>query len=267
MTTTAPTNAAHTPHSDEFIEVAGLKLHVLRGGSGKPALVLHHDLGNNGWTEFYRALAGSSAVVVPEHPGYGQSERPQWMRSVRDMAAVHQWAIQALGLKDVSLVGLGFGGWIAAEMASQAPADFRRLVLVGAMGIQPREGEILDQALYNHIAYVRAGLHDQSLFETLFGADPETDQLEAWEIHRDMTFRIAWKPYMFNPSLPHLLGGVQAPALLVWGDDDQVVPRECADLYAAALPRARIEIVPDCGHLVDLEQPQALAKLVNDFLA
>ncbi|HZQ36928.1 MAG TPA: alpha/beta hydrolase [Dehalococcoidia bacterium] len=264
MTTTAPSNAAGT---DEFIEVAGLRLHLLRGGSGSPALVLHHDLGNPGWTEFYAGLAGSSAVVVPEHPGYGQSERPQWMRNVRDIAAVHQWAIQALHLTDVALVGLGFGGWIAAEMASLAPADFRRLVLVGAMGIQPREGEILDQALYNHIAYARAGFHDQSRFDALFGADPETDQLEAWEINREMTFRVAWKPYMFNPALPHLLGGVRAPALIVWGDDDQVVPRECADQYAQALPNARTEIVRECGHLVDLEKPQELAKLVSGFLA
>lgn len=255
----------------ETFPIGGVTLQLARTGDGPPVLILHHDIGTLARLPFYDALARRFTVLVPSHPGWDGSQRPEWMRSVRDLAAVHQWLLSELAITrapgTVSLVGLGFGGWIAAEMASLAPADFRRLVLVGAMGIQPREGEILDQALYNHIAYVRAGLHDQSRFDALFGADPETDQLEAWEIHRDMTFRVAWKPYMFNPTLPHLLGGVQAPALIVWGDDDQIVPRECADLYAAALPNARIEIVRQCGHLVDLEKPQELAKLVGDFLA
>ena len=80
------------------------------------------------------------------------------------------------GLTGVSLLGLGFGGWIAAEMATMAPAAFRRLVLVGAMGILPAAGEILDQALVSYIDYARAGFADQAAFDRLFGADPPTPQ-------------------------------------------------------------------------------------------
>src|SRR5581483_3830450 len=134
---------------------------------------------------------------------------------------VYQWLLRRLDLQDVSLVGLGFGGYIAAELATMAPAQFRRLVLVGAMGLQPREGAIHDQALDNHIVYGRAGFHDPGRFAELFG-DPSTiEQLETWEINREMTFRIAWKPFMFSQTLPHLLGGVETPALIVWGDDDR----------------------------------------------
>jgi len=253
-------------YTEEFIEVAGGKLHLLKGGTGAPVLVLHHDIGQPGWLPFHEQLAGRSAVYAPEQPGYGQSQRADWARHVRDLAAVNQWLIQSLKLERVTLVGLGFGGWIAAEMASLAPAQFARLVLVGAMGIQPRAGEIFDQALVDHIAYSRAAFHDQTRYDALFGELPETDQLEAWEINRETTFRIAWKPYMFNPALPHLLGAVAAPTLIVWGDDDRIVPRECADRYAAALPNARIEIVPNCGHAVDLEQPDTLARLIGDFV-
>ena len=163
------------------------------------------------------------------------------------------------------LVGLGFGGWIAAEMATMAPQAFRRLVLVGAMGVKPAQGEILDQALVSYIGYVRAGFEDQSAFDRLYGADPSTPQLEQWDLNREMTFRIAWKPYMYNPTLPHLLGGVRSRALIVWGRGDKVVPLECAEAYARALPGSRLSVVEKAGHFVDMEQPETLAKLISEF--
>ena len=100
-------------------------------------------------------------VLVPHHPGYGRSERPDWMRSVRDIAVVYRGLLSELGVSSAALVGLGFGGWIAAEMASMAPRDLSRLVLVGAMGIKPPQGDILDQAIVSYIDYARAGFHDQ----------------------------------------------------------------------------------------------------------
>jgi pimeloyl-ACP methyl ester carboxylesterase len=81
-----------------------------------------------------------------------------------------------------------------------------------------------------------------------------------------MSFRIAWKPYMYSQSLPHLLGAVRAPSLVVWGDDDKVVPQSAAKRYLEALPNARLEIVKACGHCVDMEQPEALARLVTTFV-
>ena len=110
------------------MEAAGCKLHVMRAGRGRPLLVLHHETGTLDRLPFYDALAEKFDVVVPHHPGWGKSERPQWMRHPRDIAAVHSWLLGDLGLTDVSLVGLGFGGWIAAEMASQSPTSYRRLV-------------------------------------------------------------------------------------------------------------------------------------------
>jgi pimeloyl-ACP methyl ester carboxylesterase len=81
-----------------------------------------------------------------------------------------------------------------------------------------------------------------------------------------MTSRLAWKPYMYNPTLPRLLGAVQAPALVITGDTDAVVPPECAALYAEALPNATLETMPGCGHAVDVEHPEALAAAVTSFL-
>jgi pimeloyl-ACP methyl ester carboxylesterase len=230
-------------------------------------LVLSHDIGSLERLPFYDALARRFTVYVPSHPGYDGSERPDWMRSVRDVAVVYQLLLASIGVSNVSLVGLGFGGWVAAEMATMSPQTIRRLVLVGAMGVKPVHGEIFDQAIVSYIDYVRAGFEDQGVFDRLFGADPPTERLEQWDLNREMSFRIAWKPYMYSPTLPHLLGGVRTPALIVWGRGDRVVPLECGEAYARALPRSRLAVVEGSGHFVDMEQPEALAKLIMEFAA
>ena len=253
--------------TESTIEFVGWKLHLSRAGSGRPVLVLHHDIGTPDRLPFYDALAEKYDVVVPHHPGYGRSERPEWMRSVRDIAVVYRGLLADLGLDKAALIGLGFGGWIAAEMATMAPRGFRRLVLVGAMGLKPERGEIADQAIVSYLDYVQAGFAERSAFERVYGAEPPTAMLEQWDLNREMTFRIAWKPYMYNPTLPHLLGAVAAPVLVVWGRQDRIVPLECGERYAKLLPRARLELVDGAGHLVDMEKPDVLASLVTRFLS
>jgi pimeloyl-ACP methyl ester carboxylesterase len=148
-------------------------------------------------------------------------------------------------------------------MATMAPRGFAKLVLVGAMGLKPERGEITDQALLSYIDYVRLGFADQTLFDRLFGAETPTKTLEQWDLNREMTFRIAWKPYMYNPGLPHLLGAVATPALVVWGRKDRVVPLECGERYAKTLRNARLEVIDDAGHFVEMEKPEQLARLIG----
>ena len=83
--------------NETAMTIAGSKLHLTRGGSGRPVLVLHHDIGTLDRLPFYDALAQSFDVLVPHHPGWGKSERPQWLRSVRDIAAIHSWLLGDLG--------------------------------------------------------------------------------------------------------------------------------------------------------------------------
>lgn len=247
------------------VSAAGVMLHLAEAGSGPPLLVLHHDIGSPAPLPFFDELARNFRVLVPHHPGYGRSERPAWLRSVRDVAVIYQGLLADRGISSHALIGLGFGGWIAAEMATMAPRDLRGLLLVGAMGLKPPVGDILDQALLSYLDYARAGFHDPKAFERVFGA-VTTEQLVEWDICREMSFRIAWKPYMYSQTLPHLLGAVRVPSLLVWGDDDKVVPLSAGELYRSLLPGARLEIVRACGHCVDMERPDELAALVQKFL-
>ena len=85
--------AAGKGWSESVVEVAGAKIHLARAGSGRPVLVLHHDIGSPDRLPFYDELAGHFDVLIPHHPGYGKSERPQWLRNVRDVAVIYQWLL------------------------------------------------------------------------------------------------------------------------------------------------------------------------------
>jgi pimeloyl-ACP methyl ester carboxylesterase len=135
------------------------------------------------------------------------------------------------------------------------------------MGLKPPQGDILDQALVSYIEYVREGFHDPEAFERNYGALPSTEQLVQWDLCREMSFRVAWKPYMYSDSLPYLLRGVQSRALIVSGDKDQIVPPSAASLYAERLPSARHETITGAGHLIEMEQPEKLARLITSFIA
>jgi pimeloyl-ACP methyl ester carboxylesterase len=247
-------------------KVAGTGLRVLEAGSGAPVVLLHHDIGTLERLPFYDALAAQCHVMLPIHPGWGlNSERPEWMRSVRDIAAMYRLYLAGRGIENASLVGLGFGGWIAAEMATMAGNDLGKLVLVGAMGVQPTDGYIMDMAIVGYLDYARAFFHDPKKFDEVYG-EPTGDMLEGFDFCREMCFRTAWKPYMFSQTLPNLLQSMTKETLVVWGEHDKVVPMSSCERYVASLPNAKKKIVAGAGHAVDMEKPDQLAGVVGSFL-
>lgn len=253
-------------HDEHQVEVAGLPIQLRRGGAGSRLLVIHHETGNPGWLPFHEALAASHEVIAPTLPGWDGTPRGDWMRSPRDLAAVLQLLLDELVVERCSLVGLGFGGFLAAEMAAANQARLDGLVLVGAMGLQPEGAEIRDQFLEGHEDYAKSCFHDVANFHALYGETPGTEQLVAWDANREMTARTAWKPFLYSQSLPHLLASVRVPALVVQPEHDTVVPASCAEAYAQLLANAQLETLMGAGHMAEAEQPDALAAMIAAFL-
>ena len=181
----------------ETTAVAGLGMRELNGGSGDPLVKLHHSFGNPGWMPVHEALADHYSVHALDLPGYGGSEgseRPDWARHPRDLALlVGQW-LRAKDFGPVELVGCGFGGWVAAELATMAPELLQRLVLVGAAGLLPEKGRIYDQFLVSHSNYVQAAFSQPEAYEAIFhsnGDSPDElpmsdDTLTVWDMNREM---------------------------------------------------------------------------------
>ncbi len=261
------TVATDTGVAERTIHVAGLTLRMMEKGSGRPIVVLHHSTGSPGWPAVCEQLAATHRVLLPDMPGYGQSQRPEYARDPRDIAMLLQFALDQLELtEDVVLVGLGFGGFVAAEMAAMNQGRLRALVLIGAAGVQPAEGEILDQMLVDFEDYVKAGFSNDDAYHEVFGEAAGDDLKQLWDFSREMTARLAWKPYMFNRRLPHLLREVQTSALLIWGSRDVIVPIGAANVFKAALPNSRLEVIEGVGHLVELERPQEVARLITEHV-
>ena len=134
--------------TEETIKVAGADLVLIKGGSWRPLLILHEELGNPGWMQWNEALAKERTLLIPLQPGFGRTPRLEWIRSYRDLGGFYAMAVRELNLDPVDVIGFSAGGFIAAEMAASDPKLFRHLILVGPMGLKPDEGEMLDIFLY-----------------------------------------------------------------------------------------------------------------------
>jgi pimeloyl-ACP methyl ester carboxylesterase len=138
-------------------------------------------------------------------------------------------------------------------------------VLVSPVGLRPVAGEYVDQFLIESGEWVRYGFSSDERYRAHVGAVPAEAVVDAWELNREMTTRIAWKPYLHDLALPHLLAGVRRRVLVVSADADRIVPPSVAERYVRLIPGARHERIAG-GHFLDLEQPELLAKTAVEFL-
>lgn len=263
MTTATASYTTHT-HS-----VAGAEMQILQGGSGAPLLVLHDEVGQPGWLPFHEELARSYTVYAPSLPGFGVTGRVDWIMNIRDMATWCLWALEELELERPNVVGFSMGGWLAAEMATQDPARFGKLALAAPAGILPPSGEILDMFLIVAQEFISAGFANPDAcpeFAAVCPPEPSPELVEAWETAREEACRLAWRPYMHDRSLPHRLGRLKGlPSLIVWGEQDAVVPPSAGPVFQQSIAGARLAAIPNGGHRLDVERQSELVALLKEF--
>jgi pimeloyl-ACP methyl ester carboxylesterase len=257
---------------EETIKVDGTNLRVVKGGTGNPLLILHDELGFPGWLGWNSALAKTRTLLVPLHPGFGATERAEWITNIRDMAGFYARYLKEQKLAPIDVIGFSLGGWIAAEMAANNPSQFRKMVLVAPEGIRPPEGEgyITDffqvMAPQHFAATMYKPAEVPELAKLYGGQGPEA--FELWEDARAQTARIAWQPFLFNPSLPHLLGvAAGLPTTLIWGREDNIVPLASAHAYHQSIKGSTLKIFDQCGHRPEVEKSAQFISEVTNFLS
>ena len=249
-------------NSDNYVEIAGAKIHMLRAGSGDAVLSLHSIEGNLAWLPYLEALSQSACVYVPTHPGFGTSERPDWLETIDDLARFYLWTLDELGLGKVHLIGGFMGGWIAAEMAVMCPQVLQSLTLIGTAGVRPTDGEIADIFLLGEEETINLAIGDSDVLAAAIDAEDSNLRTRG----REMTTRLCWKPYMHDPSLIHLMPRVQVPTLVVWGENDRIVPISAGERIADAMPNARLEVIKGAGHLPHIEMPKQVTPLLLEHM-
>ncbi len=263
-------SSARITVATDTVAVGGTQLYLLTGGSGRPCLVLHGIEGHEGWLTFHDAMARSSKVYAPSHPGYGHTPAPDWITSVPHQAIFYLWFLQAAGLHDVDLVGVGLGGWIAAELAVMDSSRLRHLALVGATGVRPEQAEIADIFVMPWRQVIERGFlrgAEAPEYQRIYSQNPIQEFGGVREAGRTMSMRMCFKPYMYDPSLEGMLGKIDVPTLVVHGEGDAIVPLESARQFQRAISGATLRVLPECGHFAHLDQPDELASVLRDFFS
>ena len=252
---------------ESFETVAGCKTRIMRAGSGTPLLFLHGAGGARAWLPFMEKLAQHFNLIVPEHPGFGGSDMPDWLDNVGDLAFFYLDLIDQFGLEDINLVGTSMGGWIAAEMAVRSCDRLASLVLSAPAGIHVKGVARGDSFLWSPEEHTRNLVHDQSLAETMLARPLSDDEQLANMKNRLILAKLAWQPRFYNPHLAKWLHRIKAPTLILWGDDDKVMPPAYGPAFQKLIPGARIETIRNCGHLPQVERMDEWTGRIVAFIA
>jgi pimeloyl-ACP methyl ester carboxylesterase len=250
----------------------GCSVRVFEAGRGEPLVFLHGAGGFLGREDFLDKLAETFHVVAPELPGFGESSGEERLEDMQDFA-LHGWdVVEALGLSKVHLVGHSMGGMIAAEMAALAANDVKRLVLVGAAGLWIPEHPIPDlYAMLPH-EYPRYLAHDQQFGLKLLtgGLDfSNLDVLAEFYIANSRRMAMAGKILFPIPNRRRSkrLYRIKAETLVLWGEDDLLIPPVYGEKFRELIPGARLVKIREAGHLLPYEQPEMFVSTVAGFLS
>jgi pimeloyl-ACP methyl ester carboxylesterase len=249
----------------------GTRVRVFEGGHGAPLVFLHGAGGFLAENPFLDELARRYRVIAPELPGYGESTGEDLLEDMLDFA-LHGWdVVTALGVERPHLVGHSMGGMIAAEMAAIAPNDVHKLVLVGAAGLWIPEQPIPDIFTFLPHEYANILFHDPVQGQALLTGGLDFSNMEALaEFYIANSRRMANAGKILFPipnrRVAKRLYRVTAQTLVVWGKSDKLIPPVYADKWAELIPRARIALIAEAGHMLPYEQPAAFVAAVTKFL-
>ena len=249
-----------------MVTINGANIELVRRGKGRPILFLHPHIGLHGSDAFIAQLSEYGEVIVPSHPGYGHSDLPAGMSTVDDMSDLYLDLLDALDLRDVTVVGASLGGWLAAEIATKNTGRIARLVTMGAVGVKvgPREkSDVVDIFATPRGKWEELTFRDPSYWQRDYEALSE-DELTVIARNREATALFAWNPYMYNPKLKHRLHRIRVPTLFLWGEADRFAPPEYGRAYSALIPGARFELVSEAGHFPHIEQAERVARRIAE---
>jgi pimeloyl-ACP methyl ester carboxylesterase len=246
-----------------WVDVEGVPTAYRRKGSGPTTVFLHGAGMTRMWLPFYERLAQSVDLIAPEHPGFGETPMPPWLRNFDDYVQHYHEFFRKLQLTKIHLVGFSLGGWTAAEFATFYPDQIETLTLLVPVGLRAEHPlpdifqagpDGLPLRLFNDLSKAVDVAQEPTPDEVAFGYGEGT-----------AFARLVWTP-RYNVQLARRLHRVTAPALIVRADHDRLVSDEIALAYVRALPNARDVVIPQSGHALIQEQPDATADAITPFI-
>jgi pimeloyl-ACP methyl ester carboxylesterase len=264
MTASTPTSTTRTLALRNGLSITVAEYGDAAAGGGTGALVLHGGAGPRSVAGFAAAMSQHAYVIVPTHPGFDGTPRPESTDSIADLAVAYLDLIDELNLHAVMVVGSSIGGWIASEMGLRDNRGrISALVLLGATGIEPEfPVEIADPAKLGPVRTGELAFHKPEL---RLNPAALSDEQKAGMVANQRTQAI-YAGGSFDPKLRGRLHRVTVPVLVLAGEQDGIVPLEYSRTLADSFPRATFQPIPEAGHFPHIEQPGAVFGAIGDFV-
>jgi 2-hydroxy-6-oxonona-2,4-dienedioate hydrolase len=254
----------------KFATVWGHKIRYLEQGNSDKNLVLVHGLGGSAerWLKVMPLLSCKYRVIAPDMIGFGYSDKPSTDYTIEFFAKFLSSFIDSLGINKAILIGTSLGGQIAAQCAANDDA-IEQLVLVAPSGAMKHSTPTLD-------AYIMAGLYPnqsnaKAAFEMMSNSGT-VDEFTVTEFVKRMTAPNAKLVFISsllnvkNSQIHEELHKIKIPTLLVWGNEDKMIPIEYAKEFLGSIRNCKFLELKGVGHLPHVEDPDVFARSVLEFL-
>jgi len=253
-------------------EIDGNKIRYLEEGTSKNTLILLHGLGASAerWEDVIPLFAKKFRVIVPDLIGFGYSDKPSIDYTTDYFAEFMSKFVEKVGIKEMSIIGSSLGGQIAAEFIINQNADVKKLVLVSPSGVMKHSTPALN-------AYISAALYPNTssalnAFQAMSGRKKIDEKIVSGFIERmqlpnaKMAFMSTLLGLSNSKVVTEKLQLITIPTLIVWGENDPVIPIEYAQSFISGINDCRFYKMIGCAHTPYVEKPEKFFQIVSDFL-
>ncbi len=259
---------------EHYVTVDGNRIRYLEEGSSGPDVVLIHGLGSQAerWSNVIPYLSKNHHVIAPDLIGFGYSDKPQVDYTPKYFVKFVFDFLEELDIKKTILIGSSLGGQIVAESAAASDNDIiQKIVLVSPTGTMRTTNPTLD-------AYVMAALCPQydaikNAYQMMSGKHLDIDKatIERFRLgmsqpNAKMSFLSAVISFKHWPAITQRLQLISAPALVIWGGNDTMIPINFSNEYVSGLKNCQFVVMEECGHRPHVEEPEKFSEIILEFL-
>jgi pimeloyl-ACP methyl ester carboxylesterase len=248
----------------EVLTVDGVKTVIHTAGKGDP-VVFFHGAGTADGFDAVSAWTDRFRVIVPYHPGFGESGDDPTFTDFHDYVMHYLELFDLLKLKTFRLVGLSLGGNFAARFAMEHGHRVEKLVLIAPYGMIDPKNPATDLIPVPGDKVLGLLVSDINVLLKLLPAEPDIDFIGDRYREAGTFARLVWE-HPYDAKFVRYLHRIKSPTLIVWGDEDKVVPVAQTKAWKKAIPHAEIKTFKKAGHLVYLDKPEAMVA-IGKFLA
>ena len=253
-------------------EIDGNKIRYFEEGTSTNTLLLLHGLGASAdrWENVIPFFAKKFRVIVPDLIGFGYSDKPMVDYTTDYFTEFVSKFVNKLGIKKLNIIGSSLGGEIAAEYIINHNVNVAKLVLVSPSGIMKHSTPALN-------SYISAALYPNNesalnAFQAMSGRKKIDEKIVSGFIERmqlpnaKMAFMSTLLGLSNSKVITEKLQTITVPTLILWGENDPVIPIKYAQSFVSAINDCRFYKMIECGHTPYAEKPKAFFQIVSDFL-